>query len=1410
MAKLFLLPGVQPDDPGESLVVNYLKSTLPETYTLIPNLELQQPGKPAFEYDLVVVAPHAIYVVEVKRWLGGITGDDYSWLVNGIHRRQNPWPTANNKARVLKSQISERQPSGKDAWVQAVVTIADDQGRLDLRGNARNLVVRYTELPALLMDPSRMQGKGEDLRSLRVYVERAIVEAGRGRRPGPLRYGHYEVVETLSRRDQATEFLAKNLLMPNSPSVRLRVFSYIPYLPDDERKRQMEAITREAEALQRIGSHPNLIPLRGFMPSPDDPNLLLEITDWWEGITLRTLMGEKTALSLERNIELAVGIASGLKAAHAANVVHRDLRPENILISPTGQPVIMNFEHARLLIPSALTLGPLAVDPDVPQTYIPPELVDPSFTATQVSDLYSFGCILFEMLVGQPPYNGPHDARSKARDCGGPLTVGVRDIPERLDKLICELINPNVDQRPHDTEAVLEELIAIQLKPSGTSGEEEALEPPPGQQPILEPEIEPAIFQVGSVIDRKYQVQKVMNEGGSGRVYRVYDGMFDCVYALKVYNSSSFSSEALQKEARTLLQIDHPNIVKVYNWGTLPQSGRLYLVSDFVEGQDLVYYTHPDHRLSVREAAKAVIELLSALEAIHPKVDRIQELRERMEAGETSEEEYGEFSELRSSGFLHRDIKPANLILSPNGLKLIDFNIAGRASEVRKTFVGTPGYMLPEVGLEQWDVDGDLFATGVVLYELITGHHPYPDNTPSIEIPPTDPHQYVPDLSPIFTDIVLRAVSVDRNKRFHSARKFRQTLLDLNDQFFRSAPIGGVSQGLALEEQEENRPNYNPYVTRLLKLYSQARKDNSGTRGLDDVARLTYVETRLDRYLRPAILDGQYRMVIITGNAGDGKTAFIQNLEAEVARQGGKVDHPTPNSSRFIYKGAQFITNYDGSQDEGDQRVNDQVLTEFFTPFADDQSEAQWMQEPIHLIAINEGRLVDFFAEQSGIRFHHLGENIQQFFNPIGDIVTLPRWLYIVDLNQRSIVARDADFDNTSIFDRQLMKFLKPEFWAACQNCAYNLNCPIKYNVDTFSDPISGPAVRERLRTWIEVVHLRRQLHITMRDLRSALSWLLLRDQTCDDIALYFNRVTRPRDRLKKLYYTAFAPEAKPVAGQAEDRLVRLLRQVEPSEVANPGVDRVLHFNHLEGLTRLSFEQRSTVLDEGLAEWHTDSGWSAAQKPYSVRAIQEKHAFLRRVAYFERRDGQWMTMLPYHYLEKFRDIIRKGVDDEEGLKGTLARGFSFVEGARHPKLSEQYVCIRAGQQNKVRIKSFRLFPIQDFRIEVPVFMGGRYLEHIPDRILFYHNPKDIGQKVAGAKRAELVVSLDLLELLSQIQEGYIPSPDDQNGIFINLMIFKNALAHLPYDHVLLTRDDKTFYEIDQEEFTVLNLRRWQL
>jgi serine/threonine protein kinase len=1406
MAKVIRLPGARPANEGEALVFRYLEDELPGTYTLIPNVEVVEKGRPAFEYDLIIIGPHAVYVVEVKRWLGGIQGDDYTWRVAGRHRRQNPWPTANNKARVLKSQIQRRDLRCSQVWVEAIVVIADDQGDLNLRGACRDRVFRYTDLPTFLTDPNALGDKSGNLRPLRGPLEKTIQEIGRGRSDSVLRFGDYVVEETLSRRDTVSEFLARNTLLRGEEKVRLRVFSYDPYLTPEVQERRQECIRREAEALQRIGPHPNLIALQTFFTDPNDPNLFVEVTDWSEAGTLRGLLAPDASLSLERKLELAQGIAAGLQAAHAANIIHRDVRPENVLIGHDEQPRLMNFDHARIALPDARTISPLQPDPDVPRAYQAPELLNPAIQLTPTSDLYSLGQILFEMLTGQTLYESPEDALQGTTTLGSPAEY-VPDVPEPLNELVRQLLHTDAQRRPQCAADVIEVLHELREKPSGTVIEVAEPEPEPSPPPSVAPE--PAKFNETDVIDDKYHVQKVLEAGGSGRVYQVYDPIRDRTFALKVFEATSLSMEFLKREVRTLEEIDHPHIVRFQGWGQLKQSGRFYLLTDFVEGDDLAAYTTPDRRLPVRDAVNLVVQLLSALGTIHPDVDRLQELRAKMEGGDITAEGYEEFGELKESGFLHRDIKPANLMLSANGLMLVDFNIAARASQAGHTHVGTPGYMLPEVGLMPWDVDGDLFATGIVLYQLITGHHPYPDNQPNAGTSPTDPRTYIPELHPNLSDILMRAASCDAEQRYHSAWRFHEDLLALDEVYLQAVTVEPVFSELVLEPGEVGKPNYNPYVTRFLRLYSQARRDNSGTRGLDKTALLTYVPTRLDRLLRPAVLDGRYRLVIITGNAGDGKTAFIKQLEESAGAQ--TVVHPTDNSGEFTYNGIRFVTNYDGSQDEGAERANDLVLTEFFAPFADALLDQASAERAVHVIAINEGRLIDFFGTTPGAdaddsvasQFSQLGRLLGDFFESDHDASVLPDWLLVVDLNRRSVVAHDADASGLSIFERQLEALLKPEFWEACQQCELRERCPINFNVRTLADPASGAEVRERLRTLFEIVYLRRQLHITMRDLRSALSWILFRDLSCDDVAQLLESHTPSEDLLALLYHQALAFDGLPPEGRSDDRLVALLRQIDPAQVANPTVDRTLHFQEVDDLARLAFEARPVLAETWLEEWRLPRAWEALQDPDIARRIQARHAAARRIAYFERRNMGWQQMLPYQNLGRFRKLTQSSSPDLAALKVELVEGISLAEGARNQDLARQYVCLRAGQTDRVKIKSFRLYPREAFEVHIPEGKSGPYIEYTPDQIVFSHRTED-----TASSQADLVISLDLLELLAQIREGFTPSLDDIQGFFINLVVFKNALAHLPYRHALLTRNDRQFYELHLNENAEVTLRPW--
>ena len=110
----------------------------------------------------------------------------------------------------------------------------------------------------------------------------------------------------------------------------------------------------------------------------------------------------------------------------------------------------------------------------------------------------------------------------------------------------------------------------------------------------------------------------------------------------------------------------------------------------------------------------------------------------------------------------------------------------------------------------------------------------------------------------------------------------------------------------------------NPFLDQFLMFYSQARVGNGQTRGLEtEISRKTYVETRLDRELATGILRGQFRLVILTGNAGDGKTAFIQKVEEEAIRRGATLTR-TGFGNQFDLDGISFKTLHDGSVEMSD------------------------------------------------------------------------------------------------------------------------------------------------------------------------------------------------------------------------------------------------------------------------------------------------------------------------------------------------------------------------------------------------------------------------------------------------------------------------------------------------------------
>jgi uncharacterized protein (TIGR02653 family) len=306
----------------------------------------------------------------------------------------------------------------------------------------------------------------------------------------------------------------------------------------------------------------------------------------------------------------------------------------------------------------------------------------------------------------------------------------------------------------------------------------EVLPPPDPEEVRSSVNVKATHYAVGDVIDGRFHVLDVLGQGGFSRVYRVRDDLEGEERALKLFENAA-GYDAVRREIGALRKVDHPNVVKVY-WAGKTQAGDWYLITEYIDGESLDEFVSGTKRLRDREAIDVAMDILDALVAIHPDAARISELEEKGRESQLSETEYAELMELRDKGLVHRDIKPLNIILTRKGAKLLDFNIASRVGDVVHTVSGTPPYQPPDANLTRWDVSPDLFAVGVVLYELLCdGNHPYPGRQPRAGERPANALSPRPDLSPELAQFLQKACAPHRDERFGSAREMRDALSEI-------------------------------------------------------------------------------------------------------------------------------------------------------------------------------------------------------------------------------------------------------------------------------------------------------------------------------------------------------------------------------------------------------------------------------------------------------------------------------------------------------------------------------------------------------------------------------------------------------------------------------------------------------
>ncbi len=269
----------------------------------------------------------------------------------------------------------------------------------------------------------------------------------------------------------------------------------------------------------------------------------------------------------------------------------------------------------------------------------------------------------------------------------------------------------------------------------------------------------------------RYQVREKIGVGGMARVYKAWDANLDRTVAIKILHEhladDTTFKERFEREAKFIASFSHPNIVQVFDFNIVKENGQevCYMVMPFIPGKSLKELledlVEKGERLSQERVRDIILDVCAALSYAHGR------------------------------GMVHRDVKPANILFNEHGQAVLsDFGIArlveGASFTQEGATVGTPTYLSPEQAAGM-PVDGraDLYAVGIMLYEMLAGQPPFTaDSNISLilkhmnaPVPPI--HEYLKDENPAIEMIIFKALAKNPDDRYQTAQELADAVVDV-------------------------------------------------------------------------------------------------------------------------------------------------------------------------------------------------------------------------------------------------------------------------------------------------------------------------------------------------------------------------------------------------------------------------------------------------------------------------------------------------------------------------------------------------------------------------------------------------------------------------------------------------------
>jgi serine/threonine protein kinase len=938
-------------------------------------------------------------------------------------------------------------------------------------------------------------------------------------------------------------------------------------------------------------------------------------------------------------------------------------------------------------IEGAQSVASTADEFDPEDTYRAPECRVDMGLADPRSDVYSLAASLTYWIDGQEPEPG---AAPPVPDPGREID----DERTRLARVLADCLTEDERRRPL-AEPVAERLRAILVD---------------RDRVLVAPTSPRSGLTDGEAIDGQHRIIRRLGHGGSAITYLAEDEVAGGLFVLKTIVDAELVGRLTRNEFAQLRDLNHPNLPRVYD--VRPASHAFHLKIEYAEGSSLKQLA------AERTGDRALVcrvgqDVLAALAYLHE--------RNRW----------------------HRDVAPGNIVVPDAAsapVRLIDFGLATEADNGSGS-VGTPRYRPPEVDrLGRWSPQGDLYSLGVVLFELFTGRLPYvvEDQTPRKSQLLTASSQEKAQFGPILR-VLLQAVDPDAKRRFQTATEFAVALRDAAEEEPASAVVGGKEQ-------------INPTVAALRALYRNSRLGNADNRGMDTpFAEETYVPTRLDEELLPAIRAGTFRLVVLSGNPGDGKTAFLQRVKEELKGAGGSAERVDDAGWRIRLEDRVYAALNDASESDG-QRSADDLMHEVLAPL---RGRGQGAVPYTALVAANDGRLLDFF-ERFG-QEHYPG--LTAALMGKGDAESADS-VVLVDLKHRSVVGYKPG--EPSLFSELVKRFVARERWEVCEDCVARASCPMRFNALSLQPAADTANSQAQLHRLLLAVHLRRERRPTIRDLRSALAFLITHDTSCQAVHAERHEDRNPLARTERLYFdAAFNGSGGP------DLLLDTWREMDPADIAEPALDRQLY------------------LRRGDPDADTLSGAFAAIPGRPTAAVVGEdprdwmHHAKRRFAFepgtLSGELGVWSPdrLLPYRFMSEFVALVAGERDASEWLERVL-RGMAAADGVPEQARGNG-LALRVIEGADEGLAVVKQFPPDEFLLHVAA-PADRFTQGVADLLVLSH--------ISGSPI--LSISLDLFELLRRADEGYRTGVTEQSALAEELAAFKNQLlARATRDVVLV-------------------------